>query len=85
MPLKVEKRDGRTEEFDRIKIVNGIVKSGATPEQAEVITTEIEKWAQGVAVDGVVKTSYIRAKVLEHLRTASPEAANNFAAYKKPT
>lgn len=85
MPLKVEKRDGRMEDFDRDKIASGIVKSGATSEQVESITAQVEKWAQGVAVDGVVKTSYIRAKVLELLRTASPEAANNFAAYKKPT
>lgn len=83
MPIKVEKKDGRLEDFDRNKVSNGIVKSGATSEQAEGIAAQIETWAQGAAVNGVIKSSDIRPKVLELLRSVNPEAAASFAVYKK--
>jgi len=83
MPIKVEKKDGQTEDFDRNKLSSGIVKSGASSEEAENIAGQVETWAQGAAVDGVIKTSDIRTKVLELLRSANPEAAATFEAYKK--
>lgn len=82
--MQVQKRDGSLEEFDRSKISGGVVKAGTTPDQAESITTQVETWAQGAAVDGVVMASGIRMKVLELLRTVNPEAAAVFEAYKKP-
>ena len=83
MPIKVEKKDGRLEDFDRHKISGGVVKSGASPEEAESIVTQIETWAQGVAMGGVVQSSDIRTKVLELLRSVNPEAAASFETYKK--
>lgn len=83
MPIKVEKKDGRLEDFDRNKVSSGVVKSGVSPEEAENIATQIETWSQGAAVDGVVKATDIRAKVLELLRSVDPEAAASFEAYKK--
>ncbi len=82
MPIKVEKKDGRLEDFDRNKVSNGIVKSGALPAEAESIANQIETWIQSAAVDGVVKSSAIRTKVLELLRSVNPEAAAAFEAYK---
>jgi len=84
MPIKVEKKDGRLEDFDRNKIKNGVIKSGVNPEQAETIAAQVETWAQGAAVDGVIKSSAIRDKVLELLGTINPKVASDFAAYKKP-
>lgn len=84
MPIKVKKKDGRLEDFDRNKVSGGAVKSGATPEEAENIAGQIETWAQGAAVDGVINASDIRPKVLELLGSANPEAAAKFTAYKKP-
>lgn len=83
MPVKVQKKDGQLEGFDRNKISNGIVKSGASPTEAEAIVNKIETWAQSVAVDGVVKSDAIRAKVLELLQSVNPGAATAFEAYKK--
>jgi len=83
MPIKVEKKDGRLENFDRNKVSSSIVKSGASPTEAETIANQIETWAQSVAVDGVVKSSVIRTKVLALLRSVNPEAAATFEAYKK--
>lgn len=84
MPIKVQKRDEQLEDFDRNKITNGVIRSGATPEQAEDIADQAESWVQAAAVDGVIKSSDIRPKVLDLLRAANPEAAANFEAYKKP-
>lgn len=81
--IKVQKRNGRLEDFDRKKVSDGVVKSGASSEEAETITTQVETWVQGVAVDGVVKSSDLRAKVLELLRSVNPEAAASFEVYKK--
>lgn len=81
--IKVQKRDGRFEDFDRNKVLGGIIKSGATPEQAGTITTQVETWAQGAMVNGVIKSSEIKAKVLEILRSVAPTAAANFETYKK--
>lgn len=83
MPIKVEKKDGRLEDFDRNKVSGGVVKSGASPEEAESIATQIETWAQSAAMDGVVQSSDIRIKILELLRSVNPEAAAAFEAYKR--
>jgi len=83
MPMKVQKKDGRMEDFDRTKIMNGIMKSGGTPEEAENVTKQIESWIPTVAVNGVVKTSDIRMKLLEILKAANPAVGAAFEAYKK--
>lgn len=75
--------DGRVEDFDRNKIVNGVIKSGAPQDQAESIAAQIETWAQGAATDGIIKARDIRNKVLEALRSLNPEAASSFETYKK--
>lgn len=81
--MQVQKRDGGLEEFDRSKVSGGVVKSGGTLDQAETIATQVETWAQGVAVDGVIKAGEIRMKVLELLQAVNPEAAATFEAYRK--
>lgn len=83
MPVKVQKKDGRLEDFNRDKVNRGVVKSGASSEEAENIAAQIETWAQGAAVNGVVKSSDIRIKVLELLRPVNSAAATTFEAYKK--
>jgi transcriptional regulator NrdR family protein len=82
--FKVQKKDGRLEDFDRNKIISGLVKSGTTPPEAEDITSQVEAWLPTVAVGGTVKTLDIREKVLELLRLADPTAADNFENYQKP-
>jgi len=81
--IKVQKKDGRLEDFDRSKVHSGVSKSGATPEETEKIAARIETWVRGAAVDGVIRTSAIRAKVLEILRSVNPTTATNFETYKK--
>lgn len=83
--MKVQKKDGRLDDFDRSKILAGLIKSGATPDQAETITKQVEGWIPEVAVNGMIRSSEIRVKALEALRIVNPQAAANFETYKKPT
>jgi transcriptional regulator NrdR family protein len=84
MELKVEKKDGRMESFNRNKIASSVTKAGGTQEQSESITSQVEGWAPSVAQNGVIKTSEIRTKVIELLKAVNPEAAARYEAYKKP-
>lgn len=84
MPLKVEKKDGTQEDFDRSKVVSGVVASGAASDVAENVASQVESWANTSAVSGVIRAADIRAKVLEVLRVANPIAASSFEAYQKP-
>ncbi len=81
---KVQKKDGQLEDFDRSKIVNGVIKAGCTPEEAERVASEIESWLPTVAVDGAVKSTDLRVKGLEILRTVNPGVAATYESYQKP-
>lgn len=82
--MQVQKKDGSLEEFDRSKVSGGVVKAGATLDQAETIATQVEAWARESAVDGIIRANEVRTKVLELLRATNPEAGATFEAYKKP-
>lgn len=82
--MKVQKKDGVIEDFDRNKIVNGIVKSGGTSEQAENIAGQIETWANTAAVNGIIRALDIKSKLLELLGAVNPVAKANFENYQKP-
>jgi transcriptional regulator NrdR family protein len=84
MDIKVKKKDGRIEAFDQNKIKNGLVKSGALPDQVIKVTADVEAWASTAAVEGVIGTMEIRSKVIELLRAVNPQAAADFEAYRKP-
>ena len=77
------KKDGSLEDFDRNKIVAGVVKAGGTSQDGDQIAAAVESWLPAVAVN-VVKSQDVRAKVLEVLGTVNPAAAAGFAAYQKP-
>lgn len=82
--MKVQKRDGRIEDFDRQKIKGGILRSGGTEEQAESITTQIELWAQKMAINGIISSLSIKEKLFELLGPINPAAKTAFENYKKP-
>jgi transcriptional regulator NrdR family protein len=82
--LNVEKKDGRIEDFQSAKVRGGMIYAGASAQEAETISNEVEKWALENAKDGIIKTSKIRVKVLELLKKVNPDAADAFKAYKKP-
>ncbi len=82
---KVQKKDGSLEDFDRTKIVNGLVKAGATTEESEKVAAEIDAWLPTAVVDNTVNSLDIRVKGLDILKTVNPEIAAKFEDYQKPT
>ena len=83
-PVKVQKKDGSLEDFNRNKVLNGIIKSGALPEVSESVTTQVEQWAKMSASNGVVTSLDIRGKVLEFLRQQDADSATRYESYQKP-
>ncbi len=81
---KVQKKDGTLEDFDKQKLVNGVVKSGASPEEAQKVADAVEAWLPTAAKDNVVNSMDIRTKGLEVLKTVNPDVAAQFESYKKP-
>jgi len=81
--LKVEKKDGRMEDFQKAKIITGFIKAGTSPEEAADIASRVETWAHGAAEDGVIKSTALGSRVLELLREVNPTAASNFEGYMK--
>lgn len=80
---KVKKKDNSLEDFDRNKIVQGIIKAGGSVSDAEYVATQIEASLPTTAVNGVIKSLDICNKVLESLRLVNPTVAKNFESYKK--
>ncbi|KKR66786.1 MAG: hypothetical protein UU09_C0046G0012 [Microgenomates group bacterium GW2011_GWA2_40_6] len=81
--FQVQKKDGSLTDFDRSKIVNGVIMSGATPEQAEQVAAGVDGWLPTVMVNNVVKTADIRVKLLEILKAINPAAGATFESYQK--
>ncbi len=81
---KVQKKNGVLEDFDRSKIINGLVKAGASEEEAEKVATEIDAWLPTAAVDNVINSIDIRLKGLEILKVVNPDVAAQFESFQKP-
>lgn len=81
--IQVQKRDGSIEDFARTKVVGSLLLAGASPDQARSISGQIETWARTQSLEGKIKTSKIREKVLSLLRDDNPEAAKSYEGYKK--
>ncbi len=80
---KVQKKDGRLQDFDRDKLFNSILRSGGSREEAEKVTTTVESWLPGAVVSGVITSSAIREKVIETLRMLNPTVCGDYEAFKK--
>ena len=66
--VKVIKRDGTKEKFDKNKIIESCMKAGATREAAEEIASKVEK-----QVKEGTHTAEIRRIVLTELGKKNPE------------
>jgi len=80
---KVQTRNGDLEDFDRNKVINGLIKAGATAVEAEQVAVEVEAWLPTAANEGVVDSLGIRHKAAEVLKTFSPDVATSYDAYRK--
>lgn len=80
--LKVQKKGGKVEPFDRGKVLASVMRAGGTQEQSEQVTAGVESWAKSSGPE--VSALDIRSKVLELLRPLNPQAADAYESYKKP-
>ena len=82
MPLVVVKRDGSRQSFDRVKVINGLVraceKRPVSLSQLEVIADEIENELQG-ALEREISTSEIGEMVMVRLKDLDEVAYVRFA------
>lgn len=81
---KVLKRDGSLQDFDWKKLTDGVIKSGASQEEADKVATMVELWLSTVAGDEPIISNELHKQVLAALREVNPQAADSFEAYKKP-
>jgi len=70
--------DGRSEEFDKEKIIRACIAAGAPQEVAEEIANEVEKKVR----DGMT-TREIRALILESLEKRNPEWRDSWEFYDR--
>ena len=82
LPLVVVKRDGSRQSFDRVKVINGLVraceKRPVSLSQLEAIADEIENELQG-ALEREISTSEIGEMVMVRLKDLDEVAYVRFA------
>ncbi|MBA7593260.1 MAG: ATPase [Hadesarchaea archaeon] len=78
MAIQVVKKDGKTEPFQRQKIVNACTAVGAPADVAAGIADEIEKSARDQ-----IPTSEIRAMVIDRLGKIKQDWAKNWAQHEQ--
>ncbi len=77
--VDIKKRSGTTQKFDRNKLKNSVIKSGANEWDAEQVTNNIEK-----RVTNGTSTVQIKEWVYIELRSIPARiAAENYNSYKK--
>ena len=81
--FKVLKKDGSTQEFDRNKVLDGILKSGATPEISEMVTSDVEAVFSDKADSDVVSYLDIKTEVAKSLEVKDAECARRYTSYQK--
>jgi transcriptional regulator NrdR family protein len=76
--MKVKKRDGKLEEFDKNKIIRVCKRAGASEKEAKDIVESISN----EIYDGI-STEEINLLVLEELQRKNERAASAFRDFKK--
>jgi transcriptional regulator NrdR family protein len=76
--MKVRKKDGRLEDFDKNKIIKGCKRAGASPK----ISSEIANVVNSESYDGI-STAEIRTLVLKELERKDRKTAMEFRNFKK--
>lgn len=76
--MRVQRREGREEDFLREKIVVAIVKAGGNVNTARSIAAEVES---ALSASPVVTTERIRAEILNRLKTRDTKAYDGWLAY----
>lgn len=76
--LKVQKKDGRIEDFDKAKIIGALERVGVESGEAQKVAAQVEVWAQAAAAGGAISTLAIRGKVLSLIPPKAVQAYEEF-------
>lgn len=82
--IQITKRDGVNEDWNKDKLLNSITHAGVSPQEVESVANLTEAWVEKNSQSGPIKSTDIRAKVIDILRAVDPKAAGAFETYKKP-
>lgn len=80
--MRVRKRDGREEDFSKMKAVAALIKSGSSIELANEIASECENLFRGRSI---VESSELREFILNRLRERDPRAYENWLRFDSQT
>ncbi|MFW6143745.1 MAG: ATP cone domain-containing protein [Patescibacteria group bacterium] len=81
--IKVKKKDGSLEDFDRTKIKSSVTAAGLAEEQAEILAAETEIWVYENSGNEEISSSQIREKVIELLEEQDSTVAASYKTYEK--
>jgi len=80
--MKIKKRGGDLQDFDRMKIYHSVLAAGAFQEEANAIADQVQSWARGLE-ENTLSTMEIKEKIIELLGKSNPVAAQNYQNYRK--
>ena len=80
--VKIEKKGGEAEEYERKKILLSLIRAGTPPDQAERIVADVESWLNSQE-EVVVKSSDIRQRIINILKKINPQAAQGYKIHRK--
>lgn len=80
--MKVSKRDGSLQEFDRNKLKQSIIDAGTEQYLAEDVCKEIEGWIEESTAEQI-SSEQIRNKAIEVLNDTDPVTAENYRSYRE--
>ena len=80
---QVIKRDGKTEPFDKSKIVSAVTNAKSADGVAQEVADTIVAWLPSAAKDQKVGALLIRREVIKELQKRDPAAAKRMESYKK--
>ena len=80
--MKIKKREGDLQDFDRTKVYRSVLAAGASQEETNVITDQVQNWIESLNEE-VISTETIKNKVIVLLEAQNPVVAQTYQNYKK--
>ena len=75
--MKIQKRDGRIQPFDMIKVFKSSRVAGISPQEALQIANEIK------CINKDLMSGEVKSKVYQFLLKKNPDAARRYVSFKK--
>ena len=76
----IVKRDGQTQTFDQNKLVRSITRAGATPQQANLVSTRV---VNRIGTQSSISSKELSSMTARSLSRVNTTASRNYAKYRK--